>query len=212
MANWQMNRPSYTAIMAEPSTVRMEREHQATMAKGTLQRRQILLDGIEGVKMVADGLTERELVEKANLALEGMGIMASDKPTGTKFVAAKKLRNRGVIFEMDSEMAANWLKKKDVQGTFAGSFGGSAQIKDCNYQVVVQYVLTELRDKSKEIMEAAEDSVGSGRGTVVGMKWMKNPQHWKEGQRYAHLILMSTNRMVANIMIREGVVISRQKL
>jgi len=31
-------------------------------------------------------------------------------------------------------------------------------------------------------MEAAEDSVGSGRGTIVGMKWMKNPQHWREGQ------------------------------
>jgi hypothetical protein len=58
--------------------------------------------------------------------------------------------------------------------------------------VVVQYVPTELKDKNREIMEAAEDSVGSGRGMVVSMKWMKNPQHWKEGQRYAHLILTSS--------------------
>jgi len=63
---------------------------------------------------------------------------------------------------MDSEMAANWLKKKDMRGVFAGSFGGSAQIKDRNFQVVVQYIPTELRDRNREIMEAAEDSVGSG--------------------------------------------------
>lgn len=71
---------------------------------------------------------------------------------------------------------------------------------------------TELKDKNKEIMEAAEDSVGSGRGSIAGMKWMKNPQHWKEGQRYAHLILATTNRMVVNVMIREGMVISGQRL
>ena len=210
--DWQANRPSYASIIAGATSAGMEREHQATMAKGTLQRRQILLDGIEGVKTAANSLTERELVEKANLVLEGMGIMASDKPMGMKFVTAKKLRNGGVVLEMDSEAAANWLRRKDVRSRFAESFGGSAQIKDRTFQVVVQYVPTELRDRSREIMEAAEDSVGSGRGTIVGMKWMKNPQHWREGQRYAHLILMTTNRMVANVMIREGVAINGQTL
>lgn len=58
------------------------------------------------MKTAADGLTERELVEKASLALKRMGVMASDKPKGTKFVAAKKLRNGRVVFEMDSEAAA----------------------------------------------------------------------------------------------------------
>ena len=71
---------------------------------------------------------------------------------------------------------------------------------------------TEMKDRDKEVMEAVEDSVGVGRGTVVGMKWMKNPQHWKQGQRYAHLILTMTNRMVVNMMIREGVVINGQRL
>jgi len=212
MSNWQTNRPSYASMVAEATTTQTERGHQATMTKGALQMRQILLDGIEGVRTAMDGLSERELVEKANLALDGMGIMASDKPAGTKFIAVKNLRNGGVVFEMDSEMVANWLKKRDVRGVFAGSFGGSAQIKDRNFQVVVQYVPTELRDRNREIMEAAEDSVGSGQGTVAGVKWMKNPQHWKEGQRYAHLILMTTNKMVANVMIREGVVINGQRL
>ena len=212
VAGWQTGRPSYASITAEATTIGTEREHQATMMKGILQRRQILLDGIQGVRTATDGLTERELVEKANLALEGMGIRGSDKPVGTKFVAAKKLRNGGVVFEMDSEKAAEWVRKKDVRGIFAESFGGSAQVKDRTFQVVVQFAPTELRGRDKEIMEAAEDSVGAGRGTIVGMKWMKNPQHWREGQRFAHLILATTNRTAANVMIREGVVINGLRL
>ncbi|KIJ96041.1 hypothetical protein K443DRAFT_134244 [Laccaria amethystina LaAM-08-1] len=113
---------------------------------------------------------------------------------------------------MDSELVADWLKKKNVRGVFTESFGGSLQIKDRSFQVVVQYVLTEMKDRNKEVMEVVEDSVGAGRGTVAGMKWMKNPQHWKQGQRYAHLILTTTNRMVENAMIREGVVINGQRL
>jgi len=121
MSNWQMNRPSYVSMAAEATTTQTERGHQATMMKGALQMRQILLDGIEGVRTATEGLSERELVEKANLALDGMGIMVLGKPAGTKFIAAKNLRNGGVVFEMDSEAAANWLKKKDMRGVFAGS-------------------------------------------------------------------------------------------
>ena len=36
-------------------------------------------------------LTEKELVEKANLTLNLMGIQAGDAPQGTTFVGAKKL-------------------------------------------------------------------------------------------------------------------------
>ncbi|KIK02007.1 hypothetical protein K443DRAFT_122095 [Laccaria amethystina LaAM-08-1] len=212
VAGWQTGCPSYTSITAEVTTIGIEREHQATMAKGTLQRRQILLDGIQGVRTAVDGLTERELVEKANLALKGMSIWASDRPAGTKLMVVKKLRNGGVVFELESEKAAEWVKKKDVREIFVESFGGSAQIKDRTFQVVVQFVPTELRDRDKEVMEAAENCVGAGRGTVAGMKWMKNPQHWRKGQQCTHLILATTNRMAANVMIREGVVIDGLRL
>ena len=211
-ADWQTARPTYASMTARVTSMGTEREHQAAMEKGTLQRRQVLLDEIEGARTAASGLTERELVEKASLALDRMGVRGSDKLTGTKFVAAKKLRNGGVVFEMDSKSAADWLKKKDIRGVFVESFGGSAQIKDRSFQAVVQYVPMEMKDRDKEVMEAVEDSVGAGRGTVVGMKWMKNPQHWKQGQRYVHLILTTMNRMVTNMMIREGVVINGQRL
>ena len=47
----------------------------------------MLLDRIEGVRTAADGLTERELVKQANLELGEMGVIASDKPRGAKFLS-----------------------------------------------------------------------------------------------------------------------------
>lgn len=37
-ARWQENRPSYATIMSEATNIGVEREHQATMTKGALQR------------------------------------------------------------------------------------------------------------------------------------------------------------------------------
>ena len=57
VADWQMTRPTYASMTARVTSVGTEREHQAAMAKGTLQRRQVLPDGIEGVRTAVSGLT-----------------------------------------------------------------------------------------------------------------------------------------------------------
>jgi hypothetical protein len=44
----------------------------------------------------SDELTEKELVMKANMALDIMGLQGEDKPDGTRFVGARKMK-RGVI-------------------------------------------------------------------------------------------------------------------
>lgn len=105
-----------------------------------MQRQQILLDWIQGMKTATDRLMERELVEKANLVLKGMGIRASDRPMGTKFMVVKK-----GLFKMDCEKVVEWVRKKDLWGIFTENFGGLAQIKDRTFQVVVQFTPTELR-------------------------------------------------------------------
>ena len=94
-------------------------------------------------------------MEKANLLLDRMGVRGSDKPMGTKFVAVKKLRNGGMVFEMDSELAADWLKK-DIRGVFAESFRGLAQIKDRSFQAVVQYVPTKMKDRERSLLSSTD--------------------------------------------------------
>ena len=46
--------------------------------------------------------TEKQLVEKANVALDLMGLQAEDKPSGTRFVGVSMRNGAGVVmYEMD---------------------------------------------------------------------------------------------------------------
>jgi hypothetical protein len=58
--------------------------HAVVIAQGEMQKRWVRLvkaAGLEGDGMAE--LTEKQLVEKANVALDLMGLQAEDKPEGT---------------------------------------------------------------------------------------------------------------------------------
>jgi septal ring factor EnvC (AmiA/AmiB activator) len=46
--------------------------------------------------------TEKELIAKANTALGLMGIKATDQPTDTSFIGAKKLRNGNILYQLNT--------------------------------------------------------------------------------------------------------------
>ena len=78
--------------------------------------------GLEANGMVE--LTEKQLVEKANVALDLMRLQAEDKPVGTQFMGVSKLNGMGeVMYEMDMEEVAEWLKGSDVMKAFIAQWG-----------------------------------------------------------------------------------------
>ena len=86
-------------------------------------------------------LTEKQLVEKANVALDLMGLQAEDKPVGTQFVGVSKLNGAGgVMYELDSEEAAKWLKENSVMKAFIVKMGSTADYRAQTYEVVVDWV------------------------------------------------------------------------
>ena len=128
--------------------------HQDYMAREELRRRKILIDGIEGVWSAAGGLSPKELVEKANIALaaartetDGNEVEPFKDPVA---VAAKVLENGGVVLELESEEDADWVRSEGVRQAFEGNFGGSAKVKDQLFQVVASFLPVTLRDKLEE--------------------------------------------------------------
>lgn len=100
--------------------------HAGMVAKGETQKRRVRLvkaTGLETDGMA--GLSERQLVEKANLALDMMEEQTEEKPNETRFVGATKLRGAagGAIYEMNSEEAAEWLKGRRVMKAFIAKMG-----------------------------------------------------------------------------------------
>lgn len=186
--------------------------HYSIVAKGQLQEKQVLVEKAPGVESNGlKDLTERMLIEKAKLALDRMGRGAEDRPEGMEFVAATKLRNGGVVYDMSSVEAARWLRKDDVKRSFLQGYDSQAIIKNRIYLVVAEFVPCSLGDP----MDARAVIEGGGKlrtGEVVHAKWIKNPIRRKPGQQSAHLIVGCGTREGANLIIKDGLVIEGKKV
>ena len=77
-------------------------------------------------------LTEKQLVEKANLVLGMMVEGEGSRPAGVKFVGVNKERGvGGVSYELNSEEVANWIKEKAII---------MMDFKEQMYKVVIDWI------------------------------------------------------------------------
>ncbi|KAF8228079.1 hypothetical protein L208DRAFT_1220901, partial [Tricholoma matsutake] len=86
-------------------------------------------------------LAEKDLVAKVNTALDLMGWKGLDKPHDTTFIAARKLRSRGILYSMNSQKVATWLHLPDVKKVFMDHFDGTSNIKDKLHYIIAEFVL-----------------------------------------------------------------------
>jgi hypothetical protein len=88
---------------------RIPAEHAASIAKGDMRERQIVIQtDLQASMQSLASLSERELVEKANVAWDMMDEGPEEKPGGVVFVGAAKTRIGSVIYTMISDAAAKY--------------------------------------------------------------------------------------------------------
>ena len=182
--------PTYAQVLAKEWRIDVDkkdkREHHNYMVREALRRRRILIDGIEGVQSAAGGLTPKELVEKAKIALaaaradtEGNGVEPEKDPIA---VAARILENRGVVVEMESEEEADWVRMEDVRQAFEKNFGRSAKVKDQLYQVVASFLPVTFWDELENAASKIEMDNKLPPDCVAHCRWLKAPKFWNNGQ------------------------------
>ncbi|KAF8800489.1 hypothetical protein BYT27DRAFT_7200088 [Phlegmacium glaucopus] len=152
--------------------------HAVAIVRGELQKRRVRLVKTAGLE--ADGLaelTEKQLVEKANMALDLMGPQAENKPEGTRFVGANKLNGAGgVMYEMNSEEAAEWVKDGEVMKAFIAKMGSTTDYKAQTYEVVVDWVPTTFDMNQLGALETVEQASGLQTAAIREARWIK-PVH-----------------------------------
>ncbi|KAF8227499.1 hypothetical protein L208DRAFT_1379717 [Tricholoma matsutake] len=178
-----------------------------------MQKQQVRLvkaAGLEGDGMAE--LTEKQLVEKANVALDLMGLQAEDKPEGTWFMGVSKLNGvGGVMYEMDSEEAAEWLKGGEVMKAFIAKMGSTADYRAQTYEVVVDWVLTTLNMGQMGALESIEQASGLQTAAIHEAWWIK-PIHLRApGQRMALAIFGFSTCEGANHVIGFGLFMEGKK-
>lgn len=166
--------------------------HQTTMARGDSRLQQVLIDTALDVSTNGlDAMSEAELVSKGQASIALMGIEASDTPEGIRFKGARKLRNGGVLYKMDSSASATRLKSDGVMIRFLEKSGGTSVIKDHTYTVVAEYIPTtiNLDMNVQDEFSAIEGTNNLQPLSILCAKWIKPPHQRTKGQRTAHLLI-----------------------
>ena len=161
-----------------------------------------------------DGRADREATSgKANMALDLMGLQAEDKPVGTRFMGVGKLNGMGgVMYEMDMEEAAEWLKGSDVIKAFIVKMGSMTDYRAQMYEVVVDWVPTTLDMGQMGALESIEQASRLQMAAIHKARWIK-PIHLRTpGQRTVLAIFGFSTHERANHAIRFGLFMEGKKV
>ena len=120
--------------------------HTAAVARAITQKRKIRL--VKAIGMVGEGMveiSEKQLVEKANMALVLMVEGEERRPIEVRFVGANKERGSGgVTYKLNSEEVAEWLRGRSTMLDFLMKMGSMADFKEQTYEVVIDWIPTSL--------------------------------------------------------------------
>ena len=217
-SNHHAVRPSYADVLctAKPLEPGDNRMHRAVIAKEGMIRKQILIDGIEGIQSEANGLTPKLLVAKANLAIDLMANLDPDsitnKPKDARIVSAKVLSNKGVVFEAANEETATWLKTERRAKAFTAGIGSQANLKNRTFHAVVEFIPTSLNDQLPNLLRSIETDNNLNDNSIISARWMRAPSNWREDQKSAHAILTTNSLSTANSILKNGIVIEGSRL
>jgi hypothetical protein len=182
--------------------------HASAITRGDITDKQILIQkDKEATDNALEPLSEKDLVVKANTTLDLMGMEADDKPPGTAFVGAKKLRNGNVLYQLSTREAASWLKQNKVRKSFMANYGGTSNMRDKLYDIIAEFVPTTFEAGSSYVHAKMEEDNGLCTNAIAYSKYIK-PAHLRtSNQKVAHVVFGFDDRHGANSAIEGGMFI-----
>jgi len=157
-----------------------------------------------------DTLNKRELVTKANEALEKMVGQIGQGPSKPAAVGAKRLQNGGVVYKLDSPETAAWICKEKV--AFTNHFSAASVVKDKAVSVLIEYVpVAHNPDTLAENRNIECDSRISA-DTLLAMRWIKPVHRRTPRQCTAHVIARFKMADAANHTIQDRVLIAGKRV
>ncbi len=164
-------------------------------------------DGAEARK-----LTHEELVEKANVALQLMGIEVDDRPKGTTFKAVTKQRNGGLLYEMSTKEGAAWLKRPDVLPEFVRYYDDRARAKGAMFPYMCKFVPVAFQINNFDERRQVEEDSHLPRYTLEDLRWMRPVDQREPNQRVATLLINFPSAEAANLATDNELYIRGAKL
>ncbi|KAF9234669.1 hypothetical protein BU15DRAFT_52371, partial [Melanogaster broomeanus] len=184
-------------------------QNHAALARAAVRARQILFDPSPGQTLYSPTSPPAEVASRLNEAI--LSLRTEESPI-TTIKAILRLRNGGLLAEVNSEEAASWIKSKYIREKLITTLGIQANIKDRLYSIVVPYLPITSRTDSPSFLRTIEEENNLATGAINTIRWIKPIERRNPNQKVAHAILTTSDPMVANTLLKDGLYVNREKL
>ncbi|KAF9499983.1 hypothetical protein BDN71DRAFT_1576979 [Pleurotus eryngii] len=160
----------------------------------------IIIQKVEGINLKDYNLTklnERELTEKANLALDGIQLI-EECSNSLKFMGAQKMKGEDILLILNSAEARRWLSQEDVMKGFLAGFNGTSKMRTSMLIMVAKYILINFNLNKKGSLLRIEQEGGLDKGSIWSVDWIRPPECWSPLQQYAHMKLRFKDKSQAD--------------
>ncbi|OBZ74370.1 hypothetical protein A0H81_05496 [Grifola frondosa] len=192
----------------------MAASHNKALYRTNLRSRQVVIDTDD--ESTRD-LSEKEITAKARLALdatfERLGYEHDpDQHDGIKILGATKLKNGGILLELNTPDAVGFLTDDETLTEFLAAFSGHATIKTRGFQCIAEFVPTSFSPSTPSALRAVESDSRLQSNTILKARWIKPVERRSPGQKVAHLFLDFDSPYTANRAIDNGIFIENKKV
>ena len=206
---------TYAAATAQSVAAHLLRPtHAPTIARGDGTAKQLVLrlDTKAGEVDLLASLSDKEVVDKARMALDSTAGIG-ERPLNMSFAIARRQQNgTKVLLQLNTAEAAQWLRQTAVLREFQDHFGGSCLIKPSVFEIIVEYAPVSLDLDNGSLFRHIEQDCVLDDQDIVGGRWLRKPERRAEGQKKAFLAIGCKSRESANRLIKDGCIIEGQLL
>ena len=158
-------------------------------------------------------MSEVVLARKAKDAINTVWAASPEpKPSLPKVRAAVLLRSGGLLLELDSAVAAEWMCNDANRASVLANIGSGASIKNRSYQVIVQFIPVQFDPNNDEMHRQFEEANDLQPNSVLKMEWIKPIKDRRESQWVAMARFYLKDAKSANIILSKGAYVFGRKV
>jgi hypothetical protein len=147
-----------------------------------------------------------ELKIELNKILEELGFV------GKGIRSAVQHKDRGILIEVESDLALNWLNQTQNSIAFRIEIGPDIVVKPRSHTVIAFNVPTTLDPENHDHRAEICEVNNLEQGTISTTRWTKQPRHRPPDQTTAHLYLTFVDVISANRAISEGLTVCSKRV
>ncbi|KAG2118594.1 hypothetical protein DEU56DRAFT_691331, partial [Suillus clintonianus] len=181
----------------------------AALIRAATRERQVLFDPAPGHTLFPPEDTPIIIANKVSQALQ---TVRKDDDPEIEIKASQRLRNGGVVIELTTSSAAQWARAPANRQTIIEALGLQAQIKNRTFPIIVPFLPVSSPIDNREWINEVETENDMPPNSIEYIRWIKPKDRRDPNQRVAHAVFHYVNPKIANINLRDGIYIGKEKL